>query len=41
MGKLHKLHFPSPFQFSKLYMTVQTKFIALSDVVLNKCKGNV
>lgn len=33
--------FPSAFEFYKLRLTVETKTITLSGVVLNECRGNL
>lgn len=33
--------FPSAFEFYKLCLTVKTKTITLSGVVLNECRGNL
>lgn len=30
-----------PFGLSKLYLTVETKIVTRSDVVLNVCRGNI
>lgn len=33
--------FPSPFEFSKLYLKVGAKMITLPEVVLSVCRGNI
>lgn len=38
MNKYNEL---SPLELSKLYLTVETKIVILSNVVLNLCRGNI
>lgn len=38
---INKYNGLSPLGLSKLYLTVETKIVTLSDVVLNVCRGNI
>lgn len=39
IGKYNRLS--SPFEFSKLFLMIKAKFVTLSDVILDVCKGNI
>lgn len=36
-----KNRLPSPLEFSKLFLMVETKIITISDMVLNVCRVNI
>ena len=38
---INKIDFPSPLEFSKLFLIVEVKIVTLYEVVLNICKGTI
>lgn len=38
---VNKIDFPSLLEFSKLCLTLETKILTVSDMVLTLCEGNI